>query len=445
MSAAAGAVVPLSSVLPTLLPVLGVGAAAAGAVAGAYVAYRMIDQLNKDFQAGLEEFKVREAAEISHLTSQQQQQQETSTKTAALVERMEVVGVLDANQTFLLHRLSQLAESVAPLENAALQEQCASLRDEIASGEQPLETQMEALRRLADDVSAVVLPTTSAYEAQFDAIRDEIRSPLLAVPELADLRKELQDQLVSLKKVGVRQRAMAKQGLSLLRQRVYREMEKQAEVQQARLKQAEARRLLVGVISAKLHALFRLTDLPTFSSSAYRLQHRLNYILSTGGESEMDDLAELGRETDYLFETCEKTLQQHLVTAYISDQISDVLVSLGYQVQSVEEEGGERLIANIDNAVGIQFNVGEEGKLAAEMVALNPDAAAHGMESQEKVCGIIDQVFAGLKGKQPAMRERFRSKLKPGEQLKVVETTAEESINGDAATAPKEMKVGESQ
>ncbi|MHB0938307.1 MAG: hypothetical protein ACYC6A_18090 [Armatimonadota bacterium] len=441
MSAAAGGIVSLPSLLPTILPVLGVGAAAAGAVAGAYVAYRMIDQLQKDFQAGLEEFKEREAAEVSHLESQQQEQQETSTRTAALVERMDVAGVLDANQTFLLHRLSQLAETVAPLENAALREQCEQLRAEIARGEQPLETQLEMLRRLAEDVSAAVLPTTSAYEAQFDAIHDEIRSPLLASPQLAGLRKELQDQLVSLKKVGIRQRAMAKQGLSLLRQRVYREMQQQAELQQARQLEAEARRLLVGVISAKLHALSRLTDLPAFAVPARRMQQKLAGIIATGGESELDELAALGRETDYLFETCERTLQQHLVTEYISDQISDVLVSLGYQVQSVEEEGGERLIANIDNAVGIQFNVAEEGKLGAEMVALNAEAAAHGQESQEKICSIIDQVFAGLKGKDLPLRERFRSKLKPGEQLKVVETSAEEATEGDAAAAPKEMKI----
>lgn len=442
MCAAAGAVVPASSLLPTLLPALGVGVAAAGAVVGAYAAYRMIDQLHKDFQAGLEEFKEREAAEVGHRRYLEQELQETSARTTELMERMEAAEIFDANREFLLHRLAQLEETVAPLEHAGLREQCEKLRAEIASGEQPLETQLEALRKLAEDVSAAVLPTTAAYDAECDAIRDEIGSPLLAGAALADLRKELLNQLVSLKKVGVRQRALAKQGLALLRQRVYREMRQQAELQQARLQQAEARRLLVGVMSAKLHALSRLTDLPAFTASARQMQARLAQILAAGGEQELDDLAELGRQTDYLYDTCERTLQQHLVIEYISDQITDVLVSLGYRVQCVEEEGGERLIANIDNAVGIRFNVAEDGQLGAEMVALTPEAAAHGLESQEKICGIIDQVFAGLKSKDLPLRERFRSKLKPGEQLKVVATHAEEETKDDTA-APKQMTIGE--
>jgi len=446
MSSVVGIIVPtmLPSLVPAMLPVLGVGAAVATAGVGVYVAYRMMDQLHKDYQAGLEEYHARAENEVKHLAFEAQGEERQRTATRDLLERAAVTGLLDANRTFLLHRVTQLLDAVAPLDNAALLSQCEALRAGIEESSEPVESQLEALRRLAEAANAAALPTASAFNLQIASLRDEINAPLLDTPETREVRDQLLEQLASLKKVAVRQRIVAQQGLDLLRRRVYREMQAQAEIQQERLRQAEARRLLVGGMSAKLHALVRLSDLPTFVASANLFQQRLAWVLATGGEEEMDNLQALARDTDYLFETCERTLQQHLVTEYVSDQVSDVLSSMGYHVRQVEqEEGRQTLVANLDNAVGVEFQVGEEGRLGAEMVALTPETAVVDQESQEKVCGMIDQVIDELKKRQDGVRERFRSTLQPGEALRVVDAGGEEETTGTHAEL-KKMRIDES-
>jgi hypothetical protein len=410
-----------------------------------YVAYRMMDQLQKDYKAGLEEFHVRAEAEAEHMALELQGEERQRTATTALLESAQVTGILDANRTFLLHRVTQLLDAVAPLDNAALLTQCEALRVEIEQSERPVESQLEALRRLAEEAGAAVLPTVSAFDMQVAVLQEEIKSPLLETPEAREVREELLEGLAKLKQVAVRQRAVAKQGLTLLRQRVYRELQAQAEIQQERLRQAEARRRMAGELSAKLHALSRLTDLPTFAASAHRFLQRLADILATGGEEELENLTALGKDVDYLYDTCERTLRQHVVSDYISDQVSDVLASMGYQVRQVErEEGGEQtFVANIDNTVAVEFHVGEEGRLGAEMVALNPEAATVDADAQEKVCSVVDQVIDGLKERHEGVRERFRTTLQPGDALRVVDAgEIEETIDTDVAS--KKMRIDES-
>jgi len=93
--------------------------------------------------------------------------------------------------------------------------------------------------------------------------------------------------------------------------------------------------------------------------------------------------------------------------------------------------------------VGVEFQVGEEGRLGAEMVALTPETAVVDQESQEKVCGMIDQVIDELKKRQDGVRERFRSTLQPGEALRVVDAGGEEETTGTHAEL-KKMRIDES-
>ena len=78
---------------------------------------------------------------------------------------------------------------------------------------------------------------------------------------------------------------------------------------------------------------------------------------------------------DTLFSAGEKALQGNSFASYVSNNVSEVLLSLGYRVAQIDPEAGEAdphaCVAAFDDSTGVQFNVDEAGRLTTEMVALD--------------------------------------------------------------------------
>jgi hypothetical protein len=121
------------------------------------------------------------------------------------------------------------------------------------------------------------------------------------------------------------------------------------------------------------------------------------------------------------------------------DQVTDVLLAMGYKVAQVapeESSDNHALIASVGNDIGIEFHVNGKCQMGAQMVALSDDAAHAGQEHEERICHLIDQVLTTLQARQCLVRERFRSTLAPDEDLRVVELPAGDVQVTRVADAP---------
>ena len=305
-------------------------------------------------------------------------------------------------------------------------------------------THFDAYDRLFDSFTAGTqggadaATISSATASALAILREEINSPLLAAAECSETRAALLSQLDTVAALAAgRQAAVAGQALTLLRQRVNRELREQAARLQERASEREALRLLVSDMLAKLQAVAGLPTLPEFVQRAAALLTQLRAELAQPSADSMAALTGLQQEVDTLFSAGEKALQGALMSAYISNNVSEVLLSLGYRVAQIDPEAGAEphaCVAAFDDSTGVQFNVDEAGRLTTEMVALDARSAEVERGKQEKVCSMIDQVLEALKARDWQLRERFRSNFAEEEQLRVVELPATDSHHDDATT-----------
>ena len=413
----------------------GLGALALGVGGVAYGVYAILKRLQEDYQDGLQEFHQKATCDEQERRHLAGRERDKTDEGLDLVARTRVTSATDANAQFLRHRVEQLQERHG--ENTALVEQCTKLLKKIAQSPDQFNTHLEAYRKLAD--VAGKRKTADTLQAEIAALREEIQSSLLDDPEVAETRAQLLAQLDNLQTVAVRQRTVAGQGLNVLRQRVYREIKAQAERKQIQTRIAEERRYLVSEIFAKMRAILHVPDAPDFTERAHDLNARLNQALAR--DAELTELQALAQEAGKLFAECENALSLRVTSAYMQEEITDVLQSLGYHVtHAVGDTDERRFVAAVDVAHGIEFSVEGLG-LKTEMVALTPDAIDATAEDQEKVCSVMDQVVLQMRKRHGNIRERHRTSLKSGEQLRVVEIPAEEAA--PHAAAPKEMRIDE--
>jgi len=424
--------------LPAVAGGLGVLALGAGGIA--YGVYALLKRLHEDYQEGLQEFHHQSSLEAQvrqHLTDRQR---DKTNEVLELIAQTRVTSSTDINTEFLRHRVEQLRERHTRADDEFTR-QCQTLLAEIAQAPESFNTHLEAYRRLADAATEQPEAARGSLAGEIAALREEILSPLLDAPDLTHTREQLLAQLDALQAVSVRQRTVARQGLSVLRQRVYREIQTQAERRRGQAKAAEERRYLVSGILAKLQAVLRVPDMPVFTDRAQALSAQLNETLAQD-DGALSEIQQLAVQAGELFVACEQSLSAQVVSAYIQDEVSDVMASLGYQVTRISGEDDEqRLVAAMDDAHGVEFRV-SGGNITSEMVALTPDAAAADSEAEEKACHIVDQFLAIFKEHHQGTRERFRTSLLPKEQLRVVEIEPAETA--PPAAARKEMRIDES-
>jgi len=417
----------------------GLGAVALGAGGVAYGTYLLLKRLQEDYQEGLQEFHRQSSLEAHIRQELSEREREKTVEALALIAQTRVASSIRTDADFLRQRIEELQQRHAGDAGKEFTQGCRKLLAEIEQAPERFNAHLDSYRRLADAAGKSRV-ARGALPEEIAALREEILSPLLEAPEVAETRAQLLTQLDALKEVAVRQRTVARQGLTVLRRRVYRELKLQAERRQARVTAAEARRHLVSDILAKIQAIMRLPEMPAFTDRARELSARLNEALARDNGNQ-DEIQLIAGQAGELFSDCEKALTSQVTTAYIEDELTDVMVSLGYQITRIPGEGDRHsLVSAVDDAHGIEFRV-DGGHINSEMVALTRDASVIDPEAEEKVCSIIDQVVANIKERHQGVRERFRTSLRPEEQLRVVEIEQEETT--PSAVASKEMTIDE--
>jgi len=400
-----------------------------------------VKRLHEDYQDGLREFHRQASLDAQTRQELVDRERERTDEAAKLIARTQVTASSDVTAEFLRRRVEHLEQRLTEQADAEIAAQCRQLLTDMAQAPERFNEYLETYRRLADAEKRKA--AGGMLREEIAVLREEIQSPLLEAPELAETRRQLLEQLDALQAVAVRQRTVARQGLTVLRRRVFREIEAQAQRRQAQAKVAAERRYLVGEIVAKMSAVLRVPDLPDITRQAQELSARLNQVLA-GDDDNLIELQTLAQQAGELFAACENALSMQVVSAYIQDEVTDVMLSLGYQVTPIAGEGDRRrFLAPVDEEYGIEFQVDGGGRLGTEMVALHSGAAVTDPDAQEKICGIVDQMIEQLKAHHQNVREHFRTSLQPGEQLRVVETDAEESTTPGAVAAPKEMRIDE--
>jgi hypothetical protein len=419
----------------------GLGALALGAGGVAYGTYLLLKRLHEDYQEGVQEFHCQSDIEARVRQGLAVREREKTDEALASIALTRATTSTDVNAEFLRHRVEGLQERHAHGTDDQFTQQCRELLAEIAQAPERFNAHLESYRRLADAAVAKPRSTRDTLPEEIAALREEILSPLLDIPEAAETRAQLLSQLDALQEVAVRQRTVARQGLTVLRRRVYREIKMQAERRETQARAAEARRNLVSDTLARLQAVMRLPEMPDFTERAREMGARLSEALARDDEK-LAEIQQLAGQAGELFAACEKALSEQVMSAYIEEELTEVMVSLGYQVTRIpgEDSFQHRLVTTVDDAHGIEFEV-DSGHIKSEMVALTPDASVTDPQAEEKVCHIMDQFIATFKAHHQGSREVFRTSLQPEEELRVVEIAEEETITADSAR--KEIRIEE--
>jgi hypothetical protein len=449
-----------SIVTPALaLPFLGAAglipaATIIGAGAVTYGAYALVRRLQQDYQQALSEFNQRSFTAVEESMAATEQQQASAAAASALAANTRVSATEDATLTFLQQRAQRLTERVAalPASSPELLADCQVLQHAIQESPTDITTHFETYQRLAEEVATVAANTPTlvdnALTDELTALREEINSPLLTAPECTDIHAQLLQQLEMLEALaGDRQLLVANQGLALLRRRVRRELQVQAERHQERIRQANEMRILVAEMLAKLQAVAQQNaDL----EAQVRAVSLLAQVQTELAQASVDDLAALrtlAKAVDTLFVACEQRFLQQATSSYVGDQVTDVLLSMGYcvtQVSAEDTEESRTYVATVDNATALQLRVDGNGRFTTEMVALTEQAAEATAPMQGNVCSLVDQILAALRERQCTVREKFRSTLEVGERLRVVELPATEEQPGHTTATPLYMRMDES-
>lgn len=435
------------------VPQIGLGLGAVGLVALAgYGSYVAVCKLRKDYQQSLAEFQQRCQAEACERNAFINREHATTSAALALAAGTRALAVEDASVRFVRTQVVLLVQRLPklPRPDPDLDAQCALLMQ--ALDENPLEVaaHFQQYRVLAERIAALLAEGTdpallkTGLADELTALHDDILSPLLDGDQYAELRAQLQTQLASLQAMVAKHPVLAKQGLALLRERLLRELQAAAVQQQAHMQKAEEMRTLVGDALAKLRAVSYQEYLPDFSLQAVAMLERLSEVLSQVGADDLRMITQLAQDAEALYTDCEKALEEQTIAAYLGDQITDVLLAMGYQVAQVPPEqaaGQHAVVAAVGDELGLEFHIDGHGRLGSEMVALSPHSTRAGHASEERICALADSVFHALKARDCEIRERFRSSLTPGEQLRVVEIAFTEEQQAPAAEALKEMRV----
>ena len=418
----------------------GTAAAAGGLVALAgYGSYVAIRKLHKDYQEAYAEFQDRSQAELQRRLDFSNREHAALAASVGLAEGTKALAVEDATIRFVHARVALLVQRLPQPEgpDSDIRLQCLTLLKEIEDHPLEVAAAFEKYRALAARAAALLAASSegstlkAALSDDLAALREEINSPLLDEERHADLRAQLLAQCTSLEAMIAKQPVVAKQGLVLLRERLHRELQQQAIEQQRRIGNAEEVRTLVGEALAKLRAVSQQELAPELGQQSTALLEQLSVVLGRQQTDELTALRQLAQEADTLFTTCLQLFEEQTIADYLGDQISDVLLTMGYQVAQVPPESPSEhraYRADVGDGLGLEFHLDGRGHIGTETVALSPQAVDIDHAAQERVCSLEDKVFAALKARECVVRERFRSSLSPGEQLRVVEVSNEEPV-----------------
>jgi hypothetical protein len=437
----------LLAAISNALPAIATGAATVGAVVGvgaaAYGSYVAVRQLHEDYVLSLADYQVRSEMEAASRATAHRQARATAVAagTLAAVTSQEVGE--DATRQFMAERVASLCTRARLLVTTApaLVDECQALAQALAEAPEALTAHVETYQRLADTVTtALARLAESTRDAgvlvgEVAALRAEVVAGVWGAGGEEALRQDCLAQLEALEAAALqRQAPLVRQGLSLLRGRLGRELRLLAARAQARQAEMRETRDLVGDILAKLQALLGQPVLGECHAAAEGLLVRVHALLASPAADEVAELRRLTSEVDALFVTGEGRLQQLDLAAHLRQEITDVLLGMGYQVNEVAADGGPTLVTPVGEAVGVEFRLDTTGRLIAEGVALTPDGVQVDAAAQERVAVLVDGVFAALRARQVKVQERRRRHLQIGDALRPALVAAPPVITPRTAT-----------
>lgn len=321
---------------------------------------------------------------------------------------------IDAELHLLLHGLGRVEAGLQSQDPPPqdLLASCASLRERLLGGEPagPLLPPYVALLQQAHAARRRTRAEVGCSEAEalrqaLDEVEHEIHTGLtgsatrdvwLARWRQLESNADGQPQVVS-------------QGLEVLRRGLHREV-----FQQAERRAAEAANALVAEeIGIRLRTVLRaVPDDPALLPSATAMLDRL----AAADLSQPGALDVLERESAALFQEAATAVARAGLGQQVAHEVREVLMTLGYRVQLLPEPD-TGVVARVGEQVGIEFDIGDDGRVQTEMVAL-ADGVTADERQQEQVCQVVDQVFAGLRARSFEVREKVRRNRTRGERLR---------------------------
>ena len=420
---------------------LGAGAATGGilAVAG-YGSFIAIRQLHQDYQQAQAEYQARSAEQVAYAQAYQQQAASAAADAAEISGQITTAISESAIAQYLQQNLLRLAQRIPllPVPDPQLAGQCAALLQRLEEHAEELPALLEQYFQLSQRMQKAAMKaaglagSNEVLREELASLRTTLDGALFATGPA--VREDCLAQLSVLEALLHRQPKIVKQGIEMLAARVQREIQQLA----AREEEAQAQRALVGETLARLQALTRMQVLPEERAAAVALLATLSETLAREGD-ETPALPQLAGEAQALFSRCEQLLAEETLSRYLREEVTEVLLTMGYQVTQAQE-GSAGVLAAVGNDVGIEFHIDGKGALVTKMVALSKEAADSGQTEQARVCALVDQVFAALQARKCDIRERYRLSLDKDEQLRVVTPTPAVEAPGYRDEAKRMMK-----
>lgn len=421
--AAAASSVSVSLAAPQLFVAAmaaGAGAATGGlaAVVG-YASFLAIRQLHIDYQQAVQEFHTRSAEQAAQAAEFQAKSAQSiagaETINNYLAETINKYSTMD----YLSDNITRLQEQIRslPLPVPQLETECAILVVNFSAEGASVSKILEDYFRLVGKYRQASLKSEEKSVKQLltveiDYLREVLNGPLYDAAD--EERTSILQQLAILQPLITKQARFAEQGIKNLRVRVESSIKQKAirETGQEQLREELAASI------ARLQAVSNQQIISEVRSEAVALLEDITVNLAIEGQS-AQPVAELIASAAEIFQRCEKMLAEETIARYLREQVTEVLLSMGYQVTPAE--GKYRpLLASLGKDIGLEVQFGEGGALQTQMVALSENAVLHGAEEQERVCKLVDQLFAALKSRDCKIQERFRLSLGKDEQLRVI-------------------------
>jgi hypothetical protein len=445
---AAAAHTATTMVIPMAVTAATVVGVAAGTAMLTYGAYRALSRLQTDYQTTLTAFERRAQDTQAAQQSQADEAHTTAQESQALAALTQVRAQVDVTQTFVQHRLTQLAAQLAGVHRTApeLHQEFTSIQEELTANPHGLGKQLARLVQLSAAVSAArhqqVDPLALVAEEVL-GIREALAAPVLDDSTGAALRLEVEGQVQALLTQLPGQQALVRQGLAMLRLRIARELQTRVDHLLTRAQAQTQVRNQVGEALAHLQAVRGQNLLPELAAQATGLHDELlAWIAQPDGEDAA--LTALATQAGELFQTCTANMETYVRACYVADQAADVLRTMGYRVAplaSSDDTPSRDYLAAVGNKVGLHLSVDASGRLTSEMVALTAEVQEVDLERQASVCGLVDRVLDGLAARQCGVREQFRKHHTPGEALPLLAWPMPAAAAPQAA--PRAREVGE--
>jgi hypothetical protein len=416
MSSGTVATVSLAAV-----PLIGVGALGYAVGTGvASIAIAAANQLQSDYQKAKAEMAAqaaRVAAENLQWATEAAQRGRAASDLMARFAQPEG----DAAALYTRNRLAQLAKRAESAGAADLAKEAELLLEE--AGKDPASV-LDRLFRLAEAVDLAMTQRAKAApnsaptaEALFDAFDDELE-PLTFGEKKA--KSQCEDQSRRLRQMASTNPAMAIQGLELLRAKV-RRLARESLIEAETQRKERGRRLeLVGEIVSRLRAVASCGAAPTESRAAEEAMKSFSAYLARPGGGSVRDLEGFLQKAEALFKQCQERLDLAVSAAIVQDIVSSALLERGYKISAVPSEAEASGLVSLDQNLGLTFEIDRDGQIRTEAVALNPESAEPDSASEERVCALVDEIYASLRNKGVAVKERGRRRRKPSEKLPVV-------------------------